>query len=106
MNGLWGCAQERQDAVYELVGQQDNPAERLDLMLVVGGFNSSNTSHLQEIPEMKGIPSFWVNAAACIDPSSNKILHKLAHGEMIETQPWLPAGPLTIGPSSVLSLRG
>nr|A0A2Z5WA18.1 RecName: Full=4-hydroxy-3-methylbut-2-enyl diphosphate reductase, chloroplastic; Short=BbHDR; Flags: Precursor [Botryococcus braunii]BBB76027.1 4-hydroxy-3-methylbut-2-enyl diphosphate reductase [Botryococcus braunii]BBB76028.1 4-hydroxy-3-methylbut-2-enyl diphosphate reductase [Botryococcus braunii] len=100
MDTICDATQERQDAVYQLVGQQDNPAEKLDLILVVGGFNSSNTSHLQEIPELKNIPSFWVNEAACIDPVNKKITHRTAHGTMLDTQNWLPDGPVTIGVTS------
>ena len=75
---VWSL-QERQDAVNDMVLAEQKP----DMMLVVGGFNSSNTSHLQEIPEMNGVPSFWVNSAACIDVNRNHILHKTAHGDMI-----------------------
>ncbi len=71
--------QERQDAVNEMVKTDAKP----DMMIVVGGFNSSNTSHLQEIPEMEGVPSFWVNSAACIDVDRNHISHKTAHGDMV-----------------------
>jgi 4-hydroxy-3-methylbut-2-enyl diphosphate reductase len=46
------------------------------------------------------VASFWVNSAACIDVERNKITHKLAHGELVETERWLKDGPLTIGVTS------
>jgi 4-hydroxy-3-methylbut-2-enyl diphosphate reductase len=100
MDTICDATQERQSAVSDMVGHQEDPQKKLDMMLVVGGFNSSNTSHLQEIPEMQGVPSYWVNSAACIDVEQNKIMHKTAHGEMRETTCWLPEGPLTIGVTS------
>lgn len=96
MDTICDATQERQDALYEITADPS----AIDMMVVVGGFNSSNTSHLQEIAEHKGIPSFWVDSAARIDVATNTVLHKLAHGELKETKSWLPAGPLRIGITS------
>mmetsp|Transcript_22887 Transcript_22887/g.40733 ORF Transcript_22887/g.40733 Transcript_22887/m.40733 type:complete len:485 (-) Transcript_22887:67-1521(-) len=100
MDTICDATQERQDAMQILVNQQHNPAERLDLMLVVGGFNSSNTSQLQLMAEQKGIPSFWVDGPACIDTEKNAITHRMYTHEMVDTNDWLPTGPITVGITS------
>eukprot|EP00879_Flechtneria_rotunda_P000844 GHRR01000969.1.p1 GENE.GHRR01000969.1~~GHRR01000969.1.p1 ORF type:complete len:499 (+),score=118.27 GHRR01000969.1:88-1497(+) len=96
MDTICDATQERQDAMYDILADGSKP----DMMVVIGGFNSSNTSHLQEIAEHKGVPSFWVDSAARIDVENNKLLHKTAWGELKETTNWLPEGPITVAVTS------
>lgn len=88
------ATQERQDAMYDLL--RDN---KPDIMLVIGGFNSSNTSHLQEIAEHAGVTSYWVDRPECVGPG-NKIRYKSADGAEHTVENWLPTTPVSIGLTS------
>lgn len=89
------ATQERQDAMYELMAQKED----LDMMLVVGGFNSSNTGHLQEIAEDAGLKSYWVDQPNRLGPA-NEIYCRSADGKEGVVKDWLPSGPVTIGLTS------
>jgi len=90
---ICGATQERQDALKELLHGS------LDLLLVVGGYNSSNTTHLAEIGEQK-VPTWFVRNQECL-VSAGEIRHYDLHlrEEVTTRSPWLvPAGiPATIG---------
>lgn len=92
-NTICNATQERQDAMFELI---EDP---LDVMVVIGGFNSSNTTHLQEIALEKGLPSFHIDGPDCIQPD-NCIRHKPLHQDLTITEGWLPDGPVHIGITS------
>jgi len=80
------ATQVRQDAVDELCNMDEDPKRPdLDFILVVGGFDSSNTAHLLEIPHMRGVPSFHINSAECIQ-AENKITHRTADGAIVENE--------------------
>ncbi|HEY2711379.1 MAG TPA: 4-hydroxy-3-methylbut-2-enyl diphosphate reductase [Chthoniobacterales bacterium] len=87
---ICGATQERQDALRELLNV------KMDLLLVVGGYNSSNTSHLAEMGEEK-LPTYFVlNASRLI--SEKEIRHyKLHEKREVVARDWLPAGPVVVG---------
>jgi len=88
---ICSATQERQDAVLKLI------AEPLDLMVVIGGYNSSNTTHLAAICQQR-VPTFHIADAACIDLETGVIRHRpVGEAAEIEQRDWLPVGPVTIG---------
>jgi len=92
-NTICDATQERQDAMFQLV------EEKLDLMVVIGGFNSSNTTHLQEIAIEHQISSYHIDSANRIG-TDNRIEHRLLSGEIVATENWLPSGKITVGITS------
>jgi 4-hydroxy-3-methylbut-2-enyl diphosphate reductase len=73
--------------------------DKLDVMVVIGGFNSSNTTHLQEIAIERGIPSYHIDSPDRILPG-NRIEHKPLHGEVQIQDNWLPADKVVVGVTS------
>ncbi|HEY9909195.1 MAG TPA: 4-hydroxy-3-methylbut-2-enyl diphosphate reductase [Thermosynechococcaceae cyanobacterium] len=92
-NTICDATQERQDAMLDLV------EEKLDLMVVIGGYNSSNTTHLQEIAIDRSIPSYHIDSAERL-LSGDRIEHKPLNRDLEVTEGWLPRGKVTIGITS------
>ncbi|MEH1935780.1 MAG: 4-hydroxy-3-methylbut-2-enyl diphosphate reductase [Nostoc sp.] len=92
-NTICDATQERQDAMLELV--QHN----LDLMVVIGGFNSSNTTQLQQIAFERGIPSYHIDTVERIK-SGDSIEHRQLNGQLITTENWLPDREIVVGITS------
>jgi 4-hydroxy-3-methylbut-2-enyl diphosphate reductase len=95
---ICSATQERQDAVIALLDEH-----ALDLMLVVGGYNSSNTCNLANICAGR-VPTYHIAEPGCIE-SAHTIRHRPVSppgsprrkvGE-VTAHGWLPAGPLVVG---------
>ncbi|MGI9140325.1 MAG: 4-hydroxy-3-methylbut-2-enyl diphosphate reductase, partial [Gemmatimonadaceae bacterium] len=87
---ICSATQDRQDAVDELL------REPLDAMVVVGGYNSSNTISLAAICALK-VPTYHIEDADCIDPAAGTIRHRAPAGETA-SHGWLAAGgPVRVG---------
>jgi 4-hydroxy-3-methylbut-2-en-1-yl diphosphate reductase len=93
---ICSATQERQDAVTALLDEQP-----LDLMLVVGGYNSSNTCNLARICAGR-VTTFHIADPECLI-SADEIRHRpvgapsTTMGREETTQGWLPAGQVRIG---------
>jgi 4-hydroxy-3-methylbut-2-enyl diphosphate reductase len=87
---ICGATQDRQDALEKMLLDPPN------LLIVIGGYNSSNTSHLAEMGEAK-LPTFFIkNAGKMV--SDKLIVHYNQHQQKeVETRDWLPPGKITVG---------
>jgi 4-hydroxy-3-methylbut-2-enyl diphosphate reductase len=94
---ICSATQERQDAVEKLVAGPEGPP---DVMVVIGGYNSSNTHHLAVLCARHAV-TFHVADAGCIDPERGTIRFKPAGTPLdtpeVEAEDWLPPGPLVVG---------
>jgi 4-hydroxy-3-methylbut-2-enyl diphosphate reductase len=91
---ICSATQDRQDAVIALLNEQP-----IDLMIVIGGYNSSNTYNLARICADKR-PTYHIADAASL-VSTSAIRHKPTDGKQeIATSGWLPDGPVAIGLTS------
>jgi len=89
---ICSATQDRQDAVLRML------EEGIDVAVVIGGYNSSNTNHLAALCAER-VPTYHVEDAACIDPLARTIRHKAVDSQdQVVAANWLPASaPVTVG---------
>jgi len=90
---ICSATQERQDAVAAMM---ESPPT---IMLVIGGYNSSNTNHLAHLCRQH-TATYHIEDAACIDVESGSVRHKpelSPTAEEVATASWLPEGPFELG---------
>jgi 4-hydroxy-3-methylbut-2-enyl diphosphate reductase len=89
---ICSATQERQDAVRELLDTG------VDVMVVIGGFNSSNTISLAALCAEQ-VPTYHIETSVGIDPETKTIHYRPAaikHSEA-DRADWLPRGPVRVG---------
>ena len=90
---ICSATQERQDAIEKMMAE--GPPE---VMIVIGGYNSSNTDHLAHLCR-EFTATYHIEDAACIDVEEGTIRHKPDLGgatpERVETD-WLPEAPFDL----------
>ena len=90
---ICSATQERQDAVLEMM--QDPP----DVMIVLGGYNSSNTNNLAHLCRQY-VTTYHIEDATCIDMDVGSIRHKPeidAEAPVAVEMEWLPPVPFELG---------
>ena len=80
---ICSATQERQDAMLDLL------AEPIDRMIVVGGFNSSNTCHLATLAARRGVMTYHIEDATGVEPMG-RIRHQMVDTkELVEEDGWI-----------------
>ena len=94
---ICSATQERQDAVRELLAPGADGRPGVDVMIVIGGFNSSNTISLAMLCA-EVVPTYHIETSAAIDPEARSIHYRpaaIAHREL-DTHDWLPDEPTPV----------
>jgi 4-hydroxy-3-methylbut-2-enyl diphosphate reductase len=101
---ICSATQDRQDAVEQLLA-----AHQFDFMLVIGGYNSSNTRNLARICARR-VPTYHIADSSCLvsladlrhqpidPPAGSHMASQSAHYTELTEAGWLPpAGPVSVG---------
>jgi 4-hydroxy-3-methylbut-2-enyl diphosphate reductase len=87
---ICSATQERQDAVLDLLDQG------VDVMIVIGGYNSSNTTNLARMCSLR-VPTYHLETSAALADDGTLRYRPPGAAERSHGSAWLPAGPVRVG---------